>query len=223
MIEDDPYGLVRFEGEPLPSLLELAPAGRVIYSCSFSKTVAPGLRVGYLVLPRDLGQAVEAIAVSTYVSPAIFTEAIVWEFLRAGLLEPNLARTGAKLRARRDAMLEALERELPDATWSRPEGGYFIWLDLPGGVDSGAVARAGRGERRDLREGQRTSTRASPAPEVAKPPPPLLGSAPSSLRRPGGESSARLAFSFVSPDEIRAGVSLLAGALDELRTPPVAV
>ena len=69
VIEDDPYGLVRFEGEPLPSLFDLAPAGRVIYSCSFSKTVAPGLRVGYLILPPDLAAAVEAIAVSTYVSP----------------------------------------------------------------------------------------------------------------------------------------------------------
>ncbi len=198
VIEDDPYGLVRFEGEPLPSLLELAPAGRVIYSCSFSKTVAPGLRVGYLVLPRDLGQAVEAIAVSTYVSPAIFTEAIVWEFLRTGLLEPNLARTGAKLRARRDAMLEALERELPDATWSRPEGGYFIWLDLPGGVDAGEL----------LAQAEENGVTFVKGTDF------FAGT--------GGESSARLAFSFATPDEITEGVGLLASAVRLLAAPAAA-
>jgi 2-aminoadipate transaminase len=198
VIEDDPYGLVRFEGEPLPSLLELAPAGRVIYSCSFSKTVAPGLRVGYLVLPRDLAQAVEAIAVSTYVSPAIFTEAIVWEFLRTGLLEPNLARTGAKLRARRDAMLEALERELPDATWSRPEGGYFIWLDLPGGVDAGEL----------LAQAEENGVTFVKGADF--------------FAGPGGESSARLAFSFATPDEITEGVGLLASAVRLLAAPAAA-
>src|SRR6187551_424545 len=181
VIEDDPYGLVRFEGEPLPSLLELAPAGRVIYSCSFSKTVAPGLRVGYQILPLEIAAAVEAIAVSTYVSPVIFTQAIVWEFLRTGLLEPNLARVGAKLRTRRDAMLEALERELPDANWSRPEGGYFIWLDLPGGVDAGELLA--RAEENGVTFVKGTDFFAGP----------------------GGESSARLAFSFATPDEIIEG------------------
>ena len=198
VIEDDPYGLVRFEGEPLPSLLELAPAGRVIYSCSFSKTVAPGLRVGYQILPLEIAAAVEAIAVSTYVSPAIFTEAIVWEFLRTGLLEPNLARVGAKLRARRDAMLEALERELPDANWSRPEGGYFIWLDLPGGVDAGELLA--RAEENGVTFVKGTDFFAGP----------------------GGESSARLAFSFATPDEITEGVGLLASAVRLLAAPAAA-
>jgi len=198
VIEDDPYGLVRFEGEPLPSLLELAPAGRVIYSCSFSKTVAPGLRVGYQILPLEIAAAVEAIAVSTYVSPAIFTEAIVWEFLRTGLLEPNLARVGAKLRARRDAMLEALERELPDANWSRPEGGYFIWLDLPGGVDAGELLA--RAEENGVTFVKGTDFFAGP----------------------GGESSARLAFSFATPDEIIEGVGLLASAVRLLAAPAAA-
>ncbi len=198
VIEDDPYGLVRFEGEPLPSLLELAPPGRVIYSCSFSKTVAPGLRVGYQILPLEIAAAVEAIAVSTYVSPAIFTEAIVWEFLRTGLLEPNLARVGAKLRTRRDAMLEALERELPDANWSRPEGGYFIWLDLPGGVDAGELLA--RAEENGVTFVQGMDFFAGP----------------------GGESSARLAFSFATPDEIIEGVGLLASAVRLLAAPAAA-
>ena len=198
VIEDDPYGLVRFEGEPLPSLLELAPHGRVIYSCSFSKTVAPGLRVGYQILPLEIAAAVEAIAVSTYVSPAIFTEAIVWEFLRTGLLEPNLARVGAKLRTRRDAMLEALERERPEEEWSRPEGGYFIWLDLPGGVGAGELLA--RAEENGVTFVKGTDFFAGP----------------------GGESSARLAFSFATPDEIIEGVGLLASAVRLLAAPAAA-
>ncbi|MBA3716669.1 MAG: PLP-dependent aminotransferase family protein [Actinobacteria bacterium] len=193
IVEDDPYGLVRFEGDPLPSLLELAPAGRVIYSCSFSKTIAPGLRVGYLVLPPELAAAVEAIAVSTYVSPVIFTQAIVWEFLRTGLLEPNLQRAGGLLRERRDAMLGALEREFPDgASWSRPEGGYFIWLDLPGEVDAGAL----------LSEAEAAGVTFVKGTDF--------------FAGPGGESSARLAFSFAVPAEITDGVGLVAEALRKL-------
>jgi 2-aminoadipate transaminase len=199
VIEDDPYGLVRFEGEPLPSLLELAPEGRVIYSCSFSKTVAPGLRVGYLVLPPRPAAAVEAIAVSTYVSPVIFTQAIVWEFLRSGLLEPNLKRAGAKLRERRDAMLDALEREFPEgAGWSRPEGGYFIWLDLPGGVDSAEL----------LSEAEAAGVTFVKGADF--------------FAGPGGESSARLAFSFATPAEITEGVGRLASAVRALRAPATA-
>ena len=195
IVEDDPYGLVRFEGEPLPSLFELAPAGRVIYSCSFSKTVAPGLRVGYLVLPSDLAAAVEAIAVSTYVSPVIFTQAIVWEFLRGGLLEPNLVRAGAKLRERRDAMLEALARELPDASWSHPHGGYFIWLDLPEDVDSAQL----------LAEAEAAGVTFVKGTDF--------------FSGPGGESSARLAFSFATPAEITEGIALLGSAVRALRAP----
>jgi len=198
VIEDDPYALVRFEGEPLPSLLELAPAGRVIYSSSFSKTVAPGLRVGYQILPPELAQAVEAIAVSTYVSPVIFTEAIVWEFLRSGLLEPNLVRAGGKLRERRDAMLEALERELPDATWSRPEGGYFIWLDFPEGVDSAEL----------LTESERDGVTFVKGSDF--------------FARAGGEGAARLAFSYATPTEITEGIAKLASAVGRLRAPAAA-
>ena len=123
------------------------------------------------------------------------------EFVSRGRLEPNVERVVGLLRERRDAMLEAFEQELPDGTtWSRPEGGYFTWVDFPDGTDAGALLDAATERGRHVREGQR-----------------LLSAGQ------GGESSARLAFSFVSPDEIRAGVGLLAGALDELRTPPVAV
>ncbi|MBA3734466.1 MAG: PLP-dependent aminotransferase family protein [Actinobacteria bacterium] len=183
VLEDDPYGLVRYEGEPPPTLFELEGGERVIYSSSFSKTIAPGLRVGYFVLPEGLERELEALAVSTYITPVLLGQATVFEFLRRGNFEPNLERVRSLLGARRDAMLEALERELPGASWSRPEGGYFIWLELPEGTDTTALAGvAGK-----------TGVAYVPGPDF------------------GGEpNTARLAFSFVSLDEIREGVRRLA-------------
>jgi 2-aminoadipate transaminase len=183
VIEDDPYGLVRFEGEPPPTLFELDGGRRVVYSSSFSKTVAPGLRVGYFVLPNELEDEVEALAVSTYITPVLLGQATVFEFLRRGRLEPNLQRVRALLGARRDTMLAALERQLPDARWSRPEGGYFVWLELADDVEAAAVL-----------------DRAAAAGVTFVPGVDFGGSA----------NSARLAFSFVSPEEIEEGVRRLA-------------
>jgi 2-aminoadipate transaminase len=184
ILEDDPYGLVRFEGEPLPTLFELEGGRNVIYSSSFSKTIAPGLRVGYVIVPEAIAAGLEDIVASTYITPALVSEATVLEFLRQGLLEPNLERVRGLLRKRRDAMLEALERELGGrARWSRPEGGYFLWLELPEGTDAAELLG-----------------RASAA-GVTFVPGSDFG---------GGPDSARLAFSFASPAEIDEGVSRLA-------------
>src|SRR3954469_16451697 len=178
VLEDDPYGLVRYEGEAPPTLFELEGGERVVYSSSFSKTVAPGLRVGYFVLPEGLAAELEAVAVSTYITPVLLGQATVFEFLRRGNFDANLDRVRSLLRVRRDAMLEALEQELPAASWSRPEGGYFIWLELA--QDIGAA------------EG------------VTFVPGTDFGAA---------KNTARLAFSYVSPDEIREGVRRLAAAV----------
>jgi 2-aminoadipate transaminase len=192
VFEDDPYGLVRFEGEPLPTILELTGGRNVIYASSFSKTVAPGARVGYLVLPDELVGAVGELAVSTYISPAILGQATVLEFFRRGLFESNLVRVGAGLRERRDAMLAALERAAPDgATWSRPEGGYFIWLDLPG-TDTGELL-----------------SRATEAGVTFVPGRDFF------LPGEGGAASIRLAYSAVQPPEIEAGVELLLSLVPE--------
>jgi DNA-binding transcriptional MocR family regulator len=192
ILEDDPYGLVRYEGETLPTLFELAGGEGVAYASSFSKTVAPGVRVGYFVLPLDLAQQVEALATSTYISPPFMTQATVHEFLRRGNFEPNLERVNGLLKARRDAMLEGLERHMPEgAVWSRPEGGYFIWLDLPD--DAPALADA-----------EAAGVTFVPGTDFF-----ADGSAPNG----GGRRSLRLAFSFVTPDEIAAGVERLAGVL----------
>ncbi len=155
ILEDDPYGLVRFDGEPLPTLFELE--------------VAAGL---------------EDLVASTYITPALVGQATVLEFLHRGLLAPNLERVRGLLRARRDAMLEALERDVAGrARWSQPEGGYFLWLELPDGTD--ATELLGRAK----------------AAGVTFVPGPDFGGEP---------NSARLAFSFASPAEIDEGVSRLA-------------
>ena len=186
VLEDDPYGLVRYEGAAPPTIFELEGGTNVAYASSFSKTVAPGVRVGYFVLPSALAAWIEALAVSTYISPPFLTQATVHEFVRRGNFEPNLERVRGLLRARRDAMLEALEEHMPDgATWSRPEGGYFVWLDLP--EEAGDLFE--RAEAAGVTFVRGTDFFAD-------------GS---------GTRSLRLAFSFVSTQEIEQGVALLGG------------
>jgi 2-aminoadipate transaminase len=184
VLEDDPYGLVRYEGDPLPSLFDLS-GGQVAYSSSFSKTVAPGLRVGWFVFPEALAREIEATATATYITPVLLGQATVNEFVRRGSFEPNLERVKGLLGARRDAMLEALDSDLPGVRTTRPAGGYFLWLEL-GGIDASDLLT--RAERAGVTFVKGTD----------------FGGAP---------DTARLAFSFVSPDEIRDGVARLAAAL----------
>jgi DNA-binding transcriptional MocR family regulator len=184
---------VRFEGEPPPTLFELDGGERVLHSSSFSKIVAPGARVGYLVLPEALAAKVEAHATSTYITPALLSQATVFEFLRRGALERNIELVRSLLKARRDAMLAALDEHLggTDARWNRPEGGYFLWLDLPEGVDVLEVLQAA----------QAAGVTFVPGPDFF----PRGGG--------GGRSAARLAFSFASPGQIADGVGRLAATL----------
>ena len=143
ILEDDPYGRVRYEGESPPSVHELEGGERVTFTSSFSKTVAPGLRTGYFVVPEPLVPAYDDRAVSTYISPSLLPQAIVHELMQRGDFEPNLERVRGLLRARKDAMLAALDREMPDGTaWSRPEGGYFLWVDFDGVDAADLLARA---------------------------------------------------------------------------------
>ena len=187
VLEDDPYGLVRYDGEPLPSVFELASGEQIAYCSSFSKTVAPGLRVGWYVLPAQLAADIEALAVSTYISPPYLTQAAVHEFIRRGTFDPNLERVTGLLKARRDAMLAALEANMPEgASWSRPEGGYFIWLDLPSDAPS-------------LAEAEAAGVTFVPGTDF--------------FHDGSGSRSLRLAFSFVSPEQIGDGIARLAPLL----------
>ncbi|HVM68460.1 MAG TPA: PLP-dependent aminotransferase family protein [Gaiellaceae bacterium] len=186
VLEDDPYGLVRYEGPAPPSLHELDGGELVIYASSFSKTVAPGLRIGWFVLPEALARRLEARAVSTYISPPFLGQATVEELFARGEFEPNLERIRDLLRVRRDAMLAALERDFGGrATWSRPEGGYFLWAELQTETEP-LLARAEEA-------GVSFVKGADFYPGAA-----------------GGGRAARLAFSYEAPSSIGEGVSLLA-------------
>ncbi len=183
ILEDDPYGRIRFEGEAPPAMFDLSPE-TVMYTSSFSKTVAPGLRVGWYILPADVAGRIADRANGTYITPVQLSEAIVHEFISRGSFEPNLKRVNALLKLRRDAMLAALEKHLSGARWSRPDGGYFIWLELPEGTSA-----------RDVLERAEGVTA-------------VLGT-----DFGGGDNTIRLAYSFVSPDEIDAGIERLAAAV----------
>jgi len=189
VLEDDPYGLVRFEGDAQPSLHDLEGGELVSYTSSFSKTVAPGVRTGYFVLPADTAASFEERAVSTYISPPILAQAAVFEFIARGHFEPNLVRVCGELRARRDAMTSTLERTFPPgSSWSRPQGGYFVWVELPNDVTTAELM-----------------ARAEPA-GVA-----FVRGEDFFPRGSGlGRSSARLAFSYESLARIVEGVERLA-------------
>ena len=186
ILEDDPYGLVRYRGEAPPTLFELDGGQRVIYGSSFSKTVAPGIRVGYFVVPEGLETVLESLAASTYITPVLVAEATIHEFIQRGNFEPNLERVRGLLGARCDAMLDALERHFPaGASWSRPDGGYFLWLELPEDVRADVLLQQADGEVTFV-----------------------VGT-----DFGGGPNTARLAFSFASTVEIEAGIERLAALL----------
>jgi DNA-binding transcriptional MocR family regulator len=130
--------------------------------------------------------AIEELVLSNYVSPAIFVEAALLEFLTSGRFEPNLETVRDGLRIRRDAMLAALTREMPEGTaWNQPEGGYFLWLDLPSGVATDTLlARAGE---EDV----------------------VFIKGADFFFHGGGEEAARLAFSFATAHEIDEGITRL--------------
>jgi DNA-binding transcriptional MocR family regulator len=187
VLEDDPYGLVRFEGDSPASLLELEGGELVTYTSSFSKTVAPGVRTGYFVLPAADAASFEERAVSTYIAPPFLPQAVVAEFVARGRFEPNLERVRGELQSRRDAMLAALAAHAPTgSSWSRPQGGYFVWLDLDG-ADTTTLAEDAERENVTFVAGRSFFTAGSP----------------------NGASSARLAYSYETPERITEGVQRL--------------
>jgi 2-aminoadipate transaminase len=190
IFEDDPYVALRFHGASLATMVSMDPE-HVVYASSFSKTVCPGIRVGYLVGPEELIARITKLATSAYISPSMVSQAIVNEFCRSGAIEQSIETVKQALSERSGALCEALERELPDAGFTRPEGGYFLWVELPPGTDVAALA----------------SLAAERGVQIVK---------GSDFVLDGGESSFRIAYSGVTPDEIEEGVRRLASAYAEV-------
>jgi 2-aminoadipate transaminase len=191
IFEDDPYISIRFEGEGLPTMRSQDDAGKVVYASSFSKTVCPGIRVGYLVGPQAVIKQIQTLATNTYISPNMVAQSIVNQFCRSGRIDSAIDTVKTALRARRDALVSALERDLPEAKFTAPQGGYFMWVELPEAVKVSELEAAAK---------QRG----------------VLFVKGTDFLLEGGENTLRLAYSGVTPEEIGEGISRLAEAVHSL-------
>lgn len=153
IIEDAPYRPLRYAGKELPSQRDLAP-DRVLHMSSFSKTLAPGLRLGYVVGPADMITKLANWAVDTYIGPVFPTQGAVYEYCKAGLLAANIERLKGVYRPRLEATLHALEKHLPGATWTRPEGGFFVGITLPEGSSIESLIKRADGAGLKLTDGR---------------------------------------------------------------------
>lgn len=140
VVEDNPYGLLGFEGEPLDTLRADDPE-RIIYLGSFSKTIAAGMRVGWVLAPHAIRAKLVLAAESAILSHSVLNQLIVREYLATQPWREQIKNFRELYRERRDAMLESLRTLRPSgASWTRPAGGFFVWLTLPEGLDSKAMA-----------------------------------------------------------------------------------
>ncbi len=193
IFEDDPYRELPFAGEALESMLSIDAADRVVHASSFSKTVSPGVRVGYLAGPAAEIAKLARRANETYISPNMLAESVVLELCESGALDRNIEFVKGALRDRRDALVGALREQLPEAEFVVPEGGYFLWLDLAEGTDTPALLAEAKGEGVSF---------------VAGP----------DFMIDGGRSSLRLSFAPVSPGQIPEGIARIVRALERIRT-----
>ncbi|CUU60693.1 DNA-binding transcriptional regulator, MocR family, contains an aminotransferase domain [Parafrankia irregularis] len=139
VVEDNPYGLLSFNGDPIRAMRADAPDD-VVYLGSFSKTLAPGMRVGWALAPPPVAARLVLAAESAILSHSMFTQLTVEQYLATQPWPEQLKAFREMYRERRDAMLETLAETMPaDSTWTRPDGGFFIWLTLPEGVDAKAM------------------------------------------------------------------------------------
>jgi 2-aminoadipate transaminase len=191
ILEDDPYRELPFDEDPPPAMLTPDSDG-VIHASSFSKTVSPGVRVGYLAGPADEIAQLAKRANELYISPNMLAEAVVYELCRSGGLDENIKFVKNALRERRDTLVEALRGHVPEAEFVVPGGGYFLWLTLGEGVDTVELQAAALEEKVAF---------------IAGP----------DFMLEGGHSSLRLSFASVPPDQIGEGVERIARALDRVR------
>jgi 2-aminoadipate transaminase len=191
LVEDNPYGDLWFDAPPPKSLASRWPEG-VLYLGSFSKVLAPGLRLGYVVAPAALYPKLLQAKQAADLHTPIFNQRIVFDVIRSGLLETHVPKTRARYKMQRDAMQASLDKHLSGlASWARPEGGMFFWLELPGGLDAMALL-----------------PKAVEAGMAYVPGAAFYAQAPRA-------NSLRLSFVTVPPDKIEDGVAALARVLHE--------
>lgn len=193
VVEDNPYGLLRFGGEPLPPLYQLDGGDFVIYVGTFSKILSPGIRLGWAVAPPPVMEKIVLGKQASDLCTSTLTQHFVREYFREGNWREYIAELVELYRGRRDTMVEALREHFPaEATWTEPEGGLFIWATLPEYIDTGdLLAKA-------LRE------------DVA-----FVPGQAAYVDESRGRNSMRLNFSGVGEDEIREGVRRIGKAVGE--------
>ena len=193
IFEDDPYADIRFRGEPLPSMLSLDEHGVVVHASSFTKTVCPGVRVGYLVGPAPLIAEIAKTATNLYISPGMVSQAIVHQFCVSGDIDRSIRTVCAALGERARVLAASLRERIPGVRFTEPDGGYFLWVELPEDVDVDKLlpAAAERGV------------------AVVK---------GSDFLLEGGKHALRLAYSAVTVGEIDEGVRRLAEAVEAVRS-----
>ncbi|MDW7651014.1 MAG: PLP-dependent aminotransferase family protein [Bacillota bacterium] len=140
IIEDNPYGEIRYEGSPVQSIKSMDTEGRVIYLGSFSKTFIPGIRVGWMVADADLIQKVACAKQATDLCSNSLGQRMACRFAETGYIEKHVSSLISLYKEKRDLMLSCMEKHFPDGvTWTRPQGGFFIWVTFPKGMNAREV------------------------------------------------------------------------------------
>lgn len=192
IIEDTPYRDLRYQGEPIPTFLEKAP-DCTIQLYSYSKLISPGLRVGAMIGPDELVDRLAEHAVDTYINASYLNQAIIYEFIRRGWLEPQLARIKGIYQPRLQTMLAALDEQMPGvAEWRRPEGGFFVAITLLADVRAETLQERARQANLVISDGR------------------------SFFSAGQGDGFVRLPFCALTREEIRAGIGRLARVAQSL-------
>ena len=192
LVEDAPYRPLRFRGEDQPSLFDLDPE-RTLHMLSFSKLIGPGPRVGILYGQADLLQKVAKVAEDTYITPSLLAHGIVYEFCRADKLPGQINKLRALYAPRLQACLDALDKHLPEAETTRPDGGFFLSVTLPPGTTTTQVLEKAKAHALNLASGH------------------------AFFPDGGGERFLRLPYCALSPEEINEGIGRLAAVVRGLR------
>lgn len=192
IIEDSPYRLLRYRGTDEPTLRELAPEITLQMS-SFTKLIAPGVRCGFMLGDAARLAKISKFAEDTYISPGSFSHGIVYEWLRRGLLMPQIEKLKALYAPRLDACLAALDKYIPDAVATRPDGGFFLSLTLPAGTSTTDLRAAAARRNLNLADG--------------------LAFFPQG----GGERFLRLPYCALTPAQIDEGIARLGEAVKDVR------
>jgi 2-aminoadipate transaminase len=203
IVEDDPYGQLRYEGEHLPSVVSLDStyrgygeecySGNVIYLSTFSKLLAPGLRLAWVVAPEQVIRRLVMAKQAADLHTASFNQYVAYEVAKGGFLDEHVNVIRATYRERRDTMLEMMEEMFPsEVHWTRPKGGMFLWGVLPAQLDAAEVLKVAIDRK--------------------------VAFVPGAAFHPtgGGANTMRLNFSYSSPENIREGITRLGTTLKEL-------